>query len=673
MKDNYFGTIIEDPFRWLEEIDSPETKEWIEEQNILTNDYLSKIPFREKIRNRLTELFNYSRVSWPFKSGNNYFFLKNDGLQAQSVLYLQKGIEAEPEIFIDPNKFSDDGTIALLDMNPSNDGKYLAYSVTKSGSDWLEIYVIEIGTGKVLLDKIERVKFSGANWFKDGFFYNYYNQSDNSNKYTALNEYQTVYYHKLGTPQSEDKLIHKDEGNPLRSFWLSSSADEKFLFLNVNENGKKGSQLFFKPADLLPGNFIPITDDKFQYYTYYIQNFENEIYLFTNKNAPNGKVLKINSNDLSAQQLTVLPEDDFPISSISIACNKMIAVYMEDVIHKVSVFTLGGKFLFDVKLPGSGSTTGFSCRKNDEEVTFFTFESVVKPPEIYIYDINKNTSQIFHRSKVNFDTDDFEMKMIFYISKDKTKIPMFIAHKKGIKQNGDNPVYLYSYGGFNICMNPVFSDSRILLLENGGIFAMPCIRGGGEYGESWHEAGMLKNKQNVFDDFISAAEYLVKEKYTNPSKLAIAGGSNGGLLIGAVLNQRPELFKVAFPAVGVMDMLRFQKFSIGSAWVKEYGSSDDAEMFRYILKYSPLHNITANKPYPAILVLTSDHDDRVVPFHSYKYTATLKKFYKGDNPVLIRVETKAGHGFGKPVYKQINEQADVWSFMFFNMGLKPEY
>ncbi len=673
MKDNYFGTIIDDPFRWLEEIDSPETKKWIEEQNKQTDEYLSKIPFRENIRKRLTELFNYPRLSLPFKSGNNYFFLKNEGLQAQSILYIQKGIEVESKVFIDPNKFSDDGTIALLDMNPSNDGKYLAYSVTTSGSDWLEIYVIEIESGKILSDKIERVKFSGANWFKEGFFYNKYDQSTEENKYTSLNEYQMVYYHKLGTPQSEDILVHKDESSPLRSYWLSASADERFLFLNVYENGKKGSQLFFKSSDLLKGKFTPLTDDKFEYYSYYIQNFENEIYLFTNENAPNGKVIKADTDNLTAPSLTVLPEDDYPISNIGITGNKIIAGYMVDVINKVSVFTLGGKYMYDVKLPGQGCVTGFSCKTIDEDITFFTYESLVTPPEIYIYDINKNTSQLFHRSVVNFNPDDFESKLIFLNSKDKTRIPMFIAHKKGITQNGNNPVYLYSYGGFNISMNPVFSDSRILLMENGCIFAMPCIRGGGEYGENWHEAGMLKKKQNVFDDFISAAEYLIKEKYTNPSKLAIAGGSNGGLLIGAVLNQRPELFRVAFPAVGVMDMLRFQKFSIGSSWVKEYGSSEDEEMFKYIFKYSPLHNITGDKPYPAILVLTSDHDDRVVPSHSYKYTATLQKIYKGNNPIFIRVETKAGHGFGKPVYKQINEQTDVWSFMFYNMGLIPEY
>ncbi len=673
MNDNYFGIVIEDPFRWLEEIDSPETKLWIDEQNRLTNQYLDKIPFRDKIKKRLEELWDYPKYMTPFRSGNNYFYLRNDGLQPQSMLYIQRGIDAEPEVLLDPNKFSEDGTVALLDINVSGDGKYLGYSVTKSGSDWLEIFVIDIEKKELLTDKIEWVKFSGAHWFKDGFFYNRYNSSETGNKYTSLNDNQMVYYHKLGTRQSDDILIYKDEENPHRSFWISSSFDERFIFLNVSELGKKGFRLYVNLTGRLDGGFIPITDDTYDSHTFFMQNTGDDIFLLTNSNAPRNKLIKLDARNITGDAETIIPETENTLSGVQISAGKIIATYMVDVADKVKVFSLNGEYLYDIELPGLGTVTGLYSSDPEDSETFYTFESITRPPEIYIYDIPGNRSKLFRKSNVNFDPEDFVTRQVFYNSKDGTKVPMFLAHRKDVQLNGDNPVYLYSYGGFNISMNPVFSDSRIILLENGGVFAMPCIRGGGEYGEKWHEAGMLKNKQNVFDDFIAAAEYLVKEKYTNPKKLAVGGGSNGGLLIGAVVNQRPELFRAAFPAVGVMDMLRFQKFSIGAAWVKEYGSSDDEEMFNYILKYSPLHNIRSDKDYPAILVLTSDHDDRVVPSHSFKYTATLQKIYKGKNPVLIRIETKAGHGFGKPVYKTINEQTDVWSFMFYNMEITPEY
>ena len=671
MKDNFFGTEINDPFRWLEEIDSAETLKWIQEQNKITEDYLSKIPFRDKVHKRLSEIWNHPKYMQPIKSGNNYFFLKNDGLSPQSRLYIQKGTDNEPEVLIDPNSFSEDGTVSILDFSISKDNRYLGYSVTKSGSDWLDIYVMDIETKVLLTDKIEWVKFSGANWYKDGFFYNRYTRSETGNSLTALNDFQMVCYHKLGTPQSEDMIIYDDRNNPHRSYWLSVSDDGKFLFLNINELSKKGTRLLFKRTDTAGWDFIPVTDDKFEYFTYCIQNIGDEIYLYTNDNAPNGKIVKFDAEGDARIHTTVLAESENPLKFAGISCGRIIAGYMVNVIDKVSVYTLTGEYLHDVSLPGIGSVTGFSFRNYDENFTFYTFESITSPPEIYIYDINNNTSELFHRSEVNFDKNEFETNLVFYNSTDGTRIPMFLAHRKGLELNGNNPAYLYSYGGFGISMHPVYLDSRIFLLETGGVFAMPCIRGGAEYGEKWHEAGMLKNKQNVFDDFISAAEFLIKEKYTNPSRLAVGGGSNGGLLVGAVVNQRPELFTAAFPAVGVMDMLRFHKFSIGSAWVKEYGSIEDEEMFRYILKYSPLHNITADKAYPAIMVLTSDHDDRVVPSHSFKYTATLKEAYKGNNPVLIRVESKAGHGFGKPVYKMINEQTDVWSFMFYVMGIDP--
>lgn len=670
-KDNYFGIVIDDPYRWLEEIDSPDTLNWIKEQNNITEHYLSGIPFREKVHKRLSGLWNHPKYMQPFKSGENYFFLKNEGLDPQSKLYIQKGPEGEPQVLLDPNEFSEDGTVSLVDISISKNGKYLGYSVTKSGSDWLEIFVMEIETRALLVDKIEWVKFSGANWYKDGFFYNKYNMPQTGNTLTSPNDFQMVCYHKLGTPSAEDIIVYSDDSNPHRSYWLTVSEDEEFLFLNVSERSKKGSRLLYKRAGSAGTDFIPVTDDKFEFFTYYIQNIGNEIYLFTNENAPNGKIVKFDALGNPAEHTSVLPESEYPLTHAGISCGRIVAGYMVDVIDRIKVYNLTGQFLHEVTLPGIGSVTGFWFRKYDENLTFYTFESITSPPEIYIYDTDKNTSTLFHKPQVNFDTDKYETNLVFYRSKDGTKVPMFIAHRKSMEMNGNNPAYLYSYGGFGISMNPVFSDSRIFLLESGGVFAMPCIRGGGEYGEKWHEAGMLKNKQNVFDDFIAAAEFLIKEKYTSPARLAVGGGSNGGLLVGAVVNQRPELFRAAFPAVGVMDMLRFQKFSIGSAWVKEYGSSEDEEMFRYILKYSPLHNISGEKNYPAIMVLTSDHDDRVVPSHSFKYTARLKEVYKGDNPVLIRVEPKAGHGFGKPVYKIINEQTDVWSFMFYVMGIDP--
>ncbi|RPI14295.1 MAG: S9 family peptidase [Ignavibacteriae bacterium] len=668
--DNYFGTKVADPYRWMEDMDSPDVKKWIEEENKITFGYLDKIPFREKIRARLTEVWNYPKYSRPFKAGNYYFFFKNNGLQNQYVLYIQKDLDSEPEVFLDPNTFSEDGTVALLNVNASNDGKYLSYSVSKSGSDWREINVIEIESRKVLSDHITNVKFSDANWFKDGFFYDYYDAPKDVNLLSHKNEFQKVYYHKLGTDQSQDVLMFEDKTNPKLSSDIWSSEDEKYLFKYAGETGQEGNKLYFKPSDNIDKEWIPIIEE-YGFSTWPVQNEGSKIFLNTNKNAPKYKLVMLNADDISSGWKDILPEKDITLDGVKYIGGKIIATYMVDVTSRVYTYDINGNFISEVTLPGIGTVNGFDGRKEDKQV-FYTFTSFVYPGSVYIYDVETGISKLFRKSEVKFKSDEYEEKEVFYSSKDGTKVPMFLVHKKGLVLDGNNPVYLYSYGGFNVTMNPGFSISRLPLLEYGGVFAMPCIRGGGEYGEEWHKAAMLFNKQNAFDDFIAAAEYLIKEGYTSPQKIAIAGGSNGGLLIGAVVNQRPELFKVAIPAVGVMDMLRFQKFTIGAAWTREYGSSEDnEEIFKYLYSYSPIHNIKEGINYPATMVTTADHDDRVVPLHSFKYTAALQERYKGNNPVLIRVETKAGHGSGKPTSKWIEEITDEWSFVFYNLGVVP--
>lgn len=668
--DNYFGTKVTDPYRWMEDMKSPEVKEWIEQENKITFDYLAKIPFRKKIKSRLTEIWNYPKYTQPFKAGHYYFFYKNDGLQNQFVLYIQEGLDSEPEIFLDPNTFSDDGTVALNEVTVSNDEKYIAYSVSKSGSDWREIYVMEIETKKVLKDHINNVKFSSPEWYKDGFFYAYYDTISDENLLSHKNENAKVFYHKLGTAQSEDILLFEDKTNPKRSARIWSTDDEKFLFKFLGEWGKEGYMLYFKIAGDFNTEWIPIIEE-FEQTTWPIQNEGTKILLVTNKNAPNYKLVMIDAENPDLEWKDVIPEKDIPLEASRYIGGKILTSYMVDVTTRVYIYDINGNYLGEVKLPGIGTVIGFNGKKEDNHV-FYSFTSFLNPSTIYLYNIETNTSRVFRKSEIKFRSEDYEEKQVFYNSKDGTKVPMFIVHKKGLKLNGNNPAYLYSYGGFNVTMNPGFSISQIILLENGGVFAMPCIRGGGEYGEKWHKAAMLFNKQNTFDDFIAAAEYLIKEGYTSPKNLAIAGGSNGGLLIGAVLNQRPELFRAAIPAVGVMDMLRFQKFTIGAAWTREYGSSEDNEkMFKFLFGYSPLHNINGDKCYPSILVITADHDDRVVPLHSFKYAATLQEKYKGPNPILIRVDTKAGHGSGKPTSKIIDQVADEWSFIFYNLGIEP--
>ncbi len=670
-KDNYHGTIVADPYRWLEDDNSPETKKWIEDQNRITFDYLEKIPYREKIKDRLTELWNYEKYSAPFKIGDKYIFSKNDGLQEQSVFYIQKGLNGKPELFLDPNKFSSDGSVSLAGLSLSNDYKYASYMISKGGSDWREIFVMEVESKKVLDDNIKWSKFSGTSWYKDGFFYSRYDEPKAGDELKQANEFQKLYYHKLGTAQSDDLLILEDKQNPKRLFGASVTDDERFLIISVMQGSSSYNGIMYK--NLAMNGEIKWLFDKFDAEYNVIDNINDKFLVQTDLNAPNRKIVLVDPENPSNEKwVTLIPESKDVMQGISVIGGKIIITYLKDVNSKVSVFDTSGKYLYDVELPTVGSVGGFGGDKEDTE-TFYTFTSFTYPPTIYKYDVTKNRSELFRKSDVKFEMNDFETKQIFYESKDGTKVPLFIVHKKGLKLDGNNPTLLYAYGGFNISMQPGFSVARIPLLENGAVYAMACLRGGNEYGEEWHKAGMLEKKQNVFDDFIAAAEWLIKNKYTSPEKLAVQGGSNGGLLVGAVINQRPDLFKVAFPQVGVMDMLRFHKFTIGWAWVPEYGTSDNPDHFKFLYAYSPLHNIKPVKNYPATLVTTADHDDRVVPAHSFKYTATLQENNKGMNPTLIRIETKVGHGAGTSTSKSIELSADLMAFMFYNMGINPVY
>lgn len=669
-KDNYHGTIVPDPYRWLEDPNSEETKKWVEEQNNITYEYLDKIPFREKIKNRLTELWNYERYSAPSKIGDFYVYSKNDGLQEQSVLYIQKGLNGQPEVFLDPNKFSNDGSVSLAGLSFSKDYKFASYMISKGGSDWREIFVMDVNSRQLLPDYIKWSKFGGMTWYKDGFYYNRYDEPLPGEELKQANEYQKLFYHKLGTNQSDDILIWEDKENPKRLFGAMVTEDEKYLIINVLQGSSSFNGVMYK--DLQSNSEIKWLFDQFDSRYSVIDNIDNNFLVLTNYEAPNGKLILVDPSKPEKENWkTIISESKNVIQGISILDDKLFVTYLKDANNKVSVFDITGKYLYDVELPTLGTVSGFGGERKETE-TFYTFTSFTYPPTIFKYDIRNNKSEIFRKSDVKFDMTDYETKQIFYESKDGTKIPLFIVHKKGLKLDGSNPALLYAYGGFNISMQPGFSVARIPLLENNVIYAMACLRGGSEYGEEWHKAGMLEKKQNVFDDFIAAAEWLIKNKYTSPEKLAIQGGSNGGLLIGAVVNQRPELYKVAFPQVGVMDMLRFHKFTIGWAWVSEYGSSDNPDQFKFLYAYSPLHNIKKRDNYPATLVTTADHDDRVVPAHSFKYTATLQENNAGKNPTLIRIETKVGHGAGTSTSKTIELTADMWSFMLYNMGVTPK-
>ncbi|MEG0462913.1 prolyl oligopeptidase family serine peptidase [Bacteroides sp.] len=667
--DVYFDTQVPDPYRWLENDTSAATAAWVAAENKVTNDYLSKIPFREKLLKRLTELANYEKIGTPFKKHGKYYFYKNDGLQNQSVLYVQDTLDGEPRVFLDPNKLSTDGTVALTGLSFSKDGKYAAYTISRSGSDWSEVYVMDVATGQLLPDHIEWAKFSGASWQGDGFYYSAYDAPKKGKEFSNVNENHKVYYHKLGEPQSADKLIYQNPAFPKRFYSAGTSEDERMLFFYEAGAGR-GNNLFLQNLTKAGSKIEQLTTD-FEYSYYPIEVIGDKMYLYTNYGAPKGRVMVADVNKpLLADWKELVPEAEAVLSDTKVIGNKLFLTYDKDASNHAYVYDLDGKLIQEIKLPSLGSV-GFSGDKDDKEC-FFGFTSFTTPGATYKYDMDKNSYELYRAPNVKFNADDFVTEQVFFASKDGTKVPMFLTYKKDLKKDGTNPVFLYGYGGFNISLNPGFSTARIPFLENGGIYAQVNLRGGGEYGEEWHVAGTKMQKQNVFDDFIAAAEYLIKEKYTNKDKIAIVGGSNGGLLVGACMTQRPDLFKVAIPQVGVMDMLRYHKFTIGWNWASDYGTSADSkEMFEYLKAYSPLHNLKPGTKYPATMVTTADHDDRVVPAHSFKFAATLQECNDGTNPTLIRIDSKAGHGAGKPMAKVLEEQADIYGFIMYNLDMKP--
>ncbi|WP_369869608.1 prolyl oligopeptidase family protein [Bacteroides sp. OM05-12] len=667
--DTYFGTEVADPYRWLENDTSQATSAWVKAENDITNAYLARIPFRNKLKERLTQLTNYEKIGTPFKKNGKYYFYKNDGLQNQNVLYVKETLDGEAKVLLDPNKLSDDGTVALNGISFSKDGKYMAYAISRSGSDWIEIYVIDLATSELTDDHILWAKFSGASWQGNGFYYSAYDAPTNGKEYSNINENHKVYYHKIGDPQSKDQLIYQNPQYPKRFYSASTDEDEKILFIDESGAGS-GNNLSLKDLTKTNSPLIPMTED-YNFIYMPIEVIGNTIYILTNYDAPKYRVMTADINSPNIRNWKELvPENESVLSGAQIIGGKLILTYDKDASNHAYVYALNGEQEHEITLPSLGSV-GFSGNKDDKE-TFYTFTSFTFPGTIYKYDIDKNKSELYLSPKVDFNPEEFVTEQIFYTSKDGTKVPMFLTYKKGLKRDGNNPVFLYGYGGFNVSLNPYFSTMRLPFLENGGIYVQTNLRGGSEYGEEWHQAGIKMNKQNVFDDFISAAEYLISEKYTNKDKIAIVGGSNGGLLIGACVNQRPDLFKVAIPQVGVMDMLRYHKFTIGWNWASDYGTSEDSkEMFEYLYAYSPLHNIKNDgTPYPAIMITTADHDDRVVPAHSFKYAATLQASNTGDAPKLIRIESKAGHGGGKPMSKIIDETADIYAFILYNMGYK---
>lgn len=663
--DNYFGTEVADPYRWLEDDNSDATAEWVAAQNAVTNDYLSQIPFRGAIRERLTELWNYPKEGAPGKHGDWWYYFYNDGLQNQSVLYRTPAPGEKGEVFLDPNALSDDGTVALSAVSFSKDGKYCAYSEAESGSDWVVIRVLDTATGKLMSDEIRWVKFSGAQWAPDGkgFYYSAYDAPEKG-VYSSQNQFQKVYYHRLGTPQKADKLIYDDPAHPLRYFSAWPSEDGKWLFVIASE-GTSGTEILYRKVSqtkfrkLLPGfdaDYGPVT----------VEN--DALYYVTNRDASNYALRKIDLNAPS-EVTTVIPEHEKNLlEGVATAGGRLFAAYLVDAQDKIAEYDYDGKLVREVSLPAIGTVGGFSGEKEDT-VLYYTLSNYISPATIYRYDIASGESTLYKTPEVKFDPSLFVTEQVFYPSKDGTQVPMFITRRKDMPFDGKNPCLLYAYGGFQINLTPGFNPSALMFVEQGGIYCVANLRGGSEYGEAWHKAGMLDNKQNVFDDFIAAAEYLIARKYTASDKLAIHGGSNGGLLVGACEVQRPDLFAVCLPAVGVMDMLRYHKFTIGWGWAVEYGSSDNEEQFPYIYKYSPLHNIRDGVKYPATLVTTADHDDRVVPAHSFKFAAQMQHSQAGDAPVLIRIESKAGHGAGKPTSKRIDEATDIYSFLFQNIGV----
>jgi prolyl oligopeptidase len=670
--EDYFGTTVADPYRWMEDDTTKAVADWVAAENSVTRAYLSRIPFREQLKQRLTDLTDYEKFGMPFRKHGKYYYYKNDGLQNQSVLYVKETLDGEASVLLDPNRLSDDGTVALSGISFSNDGKYLAYTISRSGSDWREIYVMELATKRLTSDHIQWAKFTDAQWQNDGFYYSAYDAPEEGREFSNVNENHRIYYHKLGTGQQEDALVYENREYPKRFYTAWVNDGETLLFVFESGEGR-GNNLFMKDLRRPNASFVRLTED-FDYEYNPVEVIGETVYIYTNYGAPKYRLMKTTAGAPELKHWTdVVPEAGNVLNSVSLIGGKMILTYTQDASDHAYVYSIDGGREYEVALPTFGSV-GFSGDKDDKEV-FYLFTSFTFPSTIYKYDMEKNESEKYLAPDVKFNADDFVTEQVFYPSKDGTRIPMFITYRKGLQRDGRNPVYLYAYGGFNISLLPAFSTWRIPFLENGGIYAQANLRGGGEYGEAWHIAGTKMQKQNVFDDFIAAAEYLIKENYTANEKICIAGGSNGGLLVGAVVNQRPELFGAALPAVGVMDMLRYHKFTIGWNWASDYGTSEDSrEMFEYLYGYSPLHTIKNDgTPYPAIFVTTADHDDRVVPAHSFKYTATLQAAGTGNAPKLIRIETKAGHGAGKPISKVIEEYTDVYAFAMYNLGMKPKF
>ncbi|HXD34440.1 MAG TPA: prolyl oligopeptidase family serine peptidase [Pyrinomonadaceae bacterium] len=671
--DNYFGTMVADPYRWLEDENSSETAKWVEDENKVTFSYLETIPYRAQIKARLEKLLNYPRIGAPSRRGEWFFFSKNDGLQNQSVQYMQKGLDGTPEVLLDPNKFSADGTGVLAANSLTNDGKYLAYGISEGGSDWSKVYVMEVATRKMWPDKVEWLKASGVSWRgDDGFFYSRYPQPEKGKEMTTKNEFQAVYFHKIGTSQSDDELIYDDKEHPQRFQNVGVTEDERYAILNVSERGlgKKGNALFYRDLTSSDKSFKPIVaeigNDSFGV----VDSVDGKFIISTDQGAPNKKVVVFDPANGSWTDL--IPEQPEPLQIVSTVGGKLFVTYLKDVSTRAYVYSIDGKLENEITFPGVGTASGFGGRQ-DDEFLFYSFTSLNYPPSIFKYDIATKKSSLFRSVDIpGFKPTKYETSRVFFPSKDGTKIPMFLVHKKGIKLDGNNPTLMYGYGGFNLTTNPSFNALRIALLEQGFIYASVNMRGGGEYGEKWHEAGMKLKKQNVFDDFIAAGEYLIKQKYTSPQRLAIHGVSNGGLLVGAVANQRPELFSAVIQQAGVMDMLRFHKFTIGWNWKADYGSSENADEFKALYAYSPIHNIKTGTKYPATLITTADHDDRVVPAHSFKYAAALQAAQGGDSPILIRIDTKSGHGASSTT-KQLEQNADIYSFLMTNLKVTPKY
>lgn len=664
--DIYFGTKVEDPYRWLENDLAEDTKAWVTEQNKVTQNYLAQIPYRDAIKQRLEKLWNYEKYGAPFKEGEYIYFYKNDGLQNQAVLYRQKEGK-EPEVFLDPNTFSKDGTTSLAGIEFTKDGSLAAYQLSEGGSDWRKVIVLKTNDKSVVGDTLIDVKFSGLAWKgNDGFYYSSYDKPKDGSQLSGLTQYHKLYYHKLGTSQNDDVLIFGGEATPRRYIGASITEDGRYLSISA-ANSTTGNELYIQ--DLSTNGPIINLVNNFDSESYVIDSEGTKLFIFTNLNAPNNKIVTADASKATPENWKDLIKETENVLNVSLGGGKIFANYLKDATSMVMQYDMNGKLERTIALPGVGSAAGFGAKKEEKEL-YYTFTSYIYPTTIFKYNVNSGNSELYKKSGVQFDPLKFESKQVFYTSKDGTRVPMIITHKKGLKLDGKNPTLLYGYGGFSVSLTPSFSTSNIILLEQGGVFAVPNLRGGGEYGEKWHIAGTKMQKQNVFDDFIEAAEYLIDNKYTSKDFLAISGGSNGGLLVGAAMTQRPELFKVALPAVGVLDMLRYNKFTAGAGWAYDYGTAEDSkEMFEYLLNYSPVHALKPGTNYPSTMITTADHDDRVVPAHSFKFAARLQETHKGNNPVIIRIDTKAGHGAGKSTAQVIAEQADKWAFLFYSMGI----